>query len=142
MHISRLRITGVRGFYDNRTVDLDLTRPDGTFAGWTVLAGRNGSGKSTVLQSLALALSGPRSTGFIPSLADWMSHGATRAEVRVTLSLTALGRMDTQFPVPENGTVPPRCGWNSSGPSRPRTTNRLSQNSPARAWTRLPARTT
>jgi hypothetical protein len=101
MHISRLRIAGVRGFYDSRIVDLDLTRPDGTFAGWTVLAGRNGSGKSTVLQSLALALSGPRSTGFIPSLADWMSHGATRAEVRVTLSLSALGQMDTQFPVPD-----------------------------------------
>jgi hypothetical protein len=99
VHISRVRISGVRGFYDNRTVDLDLTRPDGSFAGWTVLAGRNGSGKSTVLQSLALALSGPRSTPFIPSLADWMSHGATRAEVRATLSLSALGRMDTQFPV-------------------------------------------
>jgi hypothetical protein len=101
MHISRLRIAGVRGFYDNRTVDLDLTRPDGTFAGWTVLAGRNGSGKSTVLQSLALALWGPRSTGFIPSLSDWMSHGATRAEVRATLSLSALGRMDAQYPAPD-----------------------------------------
>jgi hypothetical protein len=103
MHISRVRISGVRGFYDSRTVDLDLTRPDGTFAGWTVLAGRNGSGKSTVLQSLALALSGPRSTGFIPSLADWMSHGATRAEVRATLSLSALGRMDTPFPEQDPG---------------------------------------
>ncbi|HTU72072.1 MAG TPA: AAA family ATPase [Trebonia sp.] len=98
MHISRVRIAGVRGFSDNRIVDLDLTRPDGSFAGWTVLAGRNGSGKSTVLQSLALALSGPRSTGFIPSLADWMSHGATRAEVRATLSLSALSQMDAQYP--------------------------------------------
>jgi hypothetical protein len=98
MHISRLRIAGVRGFHGGRSVDLNLTRPDGTFAGWTVLAGRNGSGKSTVLQSLALALSGPRSTGFIPSLADWMSHGATRAEVRVTLSLSALGQMEAPYP--------------------------------------------
>jgi energy-coupling factor transporter ATP-binding protein EcfA2 len=106
MHISRVRIAGVRGSYNARSVDLDLTRPDGTFAGWTVLAGRNGSGKSTVLQSLALVLSGPRSTGFIPSLADWMSHGATRAEVRATLSLSALSRMDTQFPVPGPAEVP------------------------------------
>lgn len=102
MHISRLRIAGVRGFSGGRAVDLDLTRPDGSFAGWTVLAGRNGSGKSTVLQSLALALSGPRSTGFIPSLADWMSHGATQAEVRVTLSLAALSQLsDAQWPAPD-----------------------------------------
>lgn len=106
MHISRMRIAGVRGFYDGRTVDLDLTRPDGTFAGWTVLAGRNGSGKSTVLQSLALVLSGPRSTGFIPSLSDWMSHGATHAEVRVTLSLSALGRMDAQYRAPDPALTP------------------------------------
>jgi energy-coupling factor transporter ATP-binding protein EcfA2 len=116
MHISRVRIAGVRGFYNGRSVDLDLTRPDGTFAGWTVLAGRNGSGKSTVLQSLALALSGPRSTGFIPSLADWMSHGATSAEVRATLSLSALGRMDATVPVPGTGDLPAEVWMEFSRP--------------------------
>jgi energy-coupling factor transporter ATP-binding protein EcfA2 len=95
----------VRGFHDSRSVDLDLTRPDGTFAGWTVLAGRNGSGKSTVLQSLALALSGPRSTGFIPSLSDWMSHGARRAEVRATLSLTALDAMEALRMLPDGAAL-------------------------------------
>lgn len=88
MHVARLRITGVRGFYGDRAVDLDLTRPDGSLAGWTVLAGRNGSGKSTFLQALALALSGPRSTGFIPSLADWISNFAAQAEIRATLSIS------------------------------------------------------
>jgi energy-coupling factor transporter ATP-binding protein EcfA2 len=85
MHVSRLRISGVRGFHGARSVDLDLTRPDGSLAGWTVLAGRNGSGKSTVLQALALALAGPRSTSFIPSLADWMSVGVSTAEIRALL---------------------------------------------------------
>src|SRR5262249_41782248 len=47
-----------------------------------------GSGKSTFLQALALALAGPRSTGFIPSLADWMSIGATNAQIRATLSVS------------------------------------------------------
>jgi energy-coupling factor transporter ATP-binding protein EcfA2 len=116
MHISRVRIEGVRGFNNGRSVDLDLTRPDGTFAGWTVLAGRNGSGKSTVLQSLALALSGPRSTGFIPSLADWMSHGATQAEVRATLSLSALGRMDATIPVPGAHDLPAEVWMEFSRP--------------------------
>jgi hypothetical protein len=86
MHVARLRIDGVRGFYGARSVDLDLTRPDGSLAGWTVLAGRNGSGKSTLLQALALALSGPRSTGFIPSLSDWISSGATRADIKAELT--------------------------------------------------------
>lgn len=89
MHVARLRIVGVRGFHGDRSVDLDLTRPDGSLAGWTVLAGRNGSGKSTFLQALALALSGPRSTGFIPSLTDWISSGADTAEIRADLETSA-----------------------------------------------------
>lgn len=88
MHVSKLQISGVRGFTGDRSVDLDLTRPDGSLAGWTVLAGRNGSGKSTMLQALALVLAGPRSTGFIPSLTDWMSRGATSAEVVAELAVT------------------------------------------------------
>jgi energy-coupling factor transporter ATP-binding protein EcfA2 len=89
MHVARLRITGIRGFYGERSVDLNFRRPDGSLAGWTVLAGRNGSGKSTVLQALALALSGPRSTSFIPSLADLMSTGVAAADVKATLDISA-----------------------------------------------------
>jgi AAA domain, putative AbiEii toxin, Type IV TA system/AAA domain len=85
MHVARLEISGVRGFRGNRSVNLDFGRPDGSFSGWTVLAGRNNSGKSTILQSLALAFSGPRATSFIPAFADWMSHGATTARISATL---------------------------------------------------------
>ena len=85
MHVARLRIAGVRGFYGDRSVDLDLLRPDGSLAGWTVLAGRNGSGKSTFLQALALALAGPLATSLIPSLANWMSSGERRAEINAEL---------------------------------------------------------
>src|ERR1700722_17452314 len=88
MHVARLRIAGVRGFYGDRSVDLDLTRPDGSLAGWTVLAGRNGSGKSTILQALALALAGPRSLAFVPSLADWISSGVTNASIRANLQIS------------------------------------------------------
>ncbi|WP_433183403.1 AAA family ATPase [Actinoallomurus sp. CA-150999] len=88
MHVAKLEISGVRGFYGDRSVDLDFSRPDGSLAGWTVLAGRNGSGKSTLLQALALLLAGPRSTAFIPSLADWMSNGATTARMAATLHIS------------------------------------------------------
>jgi hypothetical protein len=91
-----------RGFHGDRSVDLDFTRPDGSLAGWTVLAGRNGSGKSTLLQALALAISGPRSTGFIPSLADWISVGESGAEIRASLRTSpADGDQQILIDVPE-----------------------------------------
>jgi hypothetical protein len=48
MYVRRIRIENVRCFRSGAlAVDLDLRRPDGTFAGWTVVAGRNGAGKTT-----------------------------------------------------------------------------------------------
>jgi recombinational DNA repair ATPase RecF len=59
VYIKEIRLENVRGFHDSRDVSLDLTRPDGSFAGWTVLAGRNGSGKTSLLRAVALAIGGP-----------------------------------------------------------------------------------
>lgn len=38
---------------------LDFARPDGSYAGWTVVAGRNGSGKTALLAELEQAAPGP-----------------------------------------------------------------------------------
>jgi hypothetical protein len=43
MHVATLEVPGVRGFHRARSVELDFQRPDGSFAGWTVLAGRKES---------------------------------------------------------------------------------------------------
>lgn len=88
MHVAELKISGVRSFYGDRSVDLDFRRPDGSLAGWTVLAGRNASGKSTFLQALGLALAGPRSTSFIPNISNLISSGASNANINVTLSIS------------------------------------------------------
>ena len=61
MYISRVRLQNIRGFSGRRNVDLTLTRPDGSHAGWTVLAGRNGSGKTSLLRAIALTVGGPES---------------------------------------------------------------------------------
>ncbi|MGW0577504.1 AAA family ATPase [Streptomyces sp. NPDC002920] len=55
MYVTRIQLTDIKSFSGRRAVDLTLSGR----SGWTVLAGRNGSGKSSLLQLLALALAGP-----------------------------------------------------------------------------------
>ena len=72
--------TGVSG------VDLDLRRPDGTLAGWTVIAGRNGTGKSALLRAIALALAGLLEARVLQdSFVRWVQEGEPRGEVDVTV---------------------------------------------------------
>jgi hypothetical protein len=75
MYIQKIEIENVRGF---EKVDLDLTRPDGSFAGWTVIAGRNGSGKTTFLRAVALSVAAVSTAlKFDDSYADgWVRAGA------------------------------------------------------------------
>jgi hypothetical protein len=76
MYISRVRLENIRGFTGRRNVDLTLTRPDGSHAGWTVLAGRNGSGKTSLLRAIALTVGGPGVVpGLTPDLRAWMTVG-------------------------------------------------------------------
>lgn len=85
MYVSEIVIENVRGFRA-RSVELDLARPDGTFAGWTVIAGRNGTGKSTLLRAVALALAGPTCTRTLfETFRGWVHSGAKEASVRLKI---------------------------------------------------------
>jgi hypothetical protein len=83
MHIHHIRIENVKSFgADHLAVDLDLGRPDGSPAGWTVVAGRNGAGKSTFLQAIAMALAGPEAARVLhKDWSTWVRHGAESARV-------------------------------------------------------------
>ncbi|MFJ6619938.1 AAA family ATPase [Kitasatospora sp. NPDC091335] len=86
MYLKNVRVRNVRGFRGAREVDLDLTRPDGSYAGWTVLAGRNGSGKSTLLRAVALAVSGPSAArGLVTDFDSWISDEQSQAVAEVCL---------------------------------------------------------
>lgn len=87
MYIRKVWIENVRGFgADEHRVKLDLERPDGTFAGWTVVAGRNGAGKSTFLKALALAVAGPTAARSLEaSFAGWIRAGESQGYMGVEL---------------------------------------------------------
>lgn len=89
MHIRKVWIENVRCFGEgDQRVELDLERPDGSFAGWTVVAGRNGAGKSTFLKAIALAAAGPSAAGRVESsFAGWIRAGSTWAYAAVELPL-------------------------------------------------------
>jgi DNA repair exonuclease SbcCD ATPase subunit len=53
MYIHKVSLRNIRGF---ETLDFELVRPDGKYAGWTVFTGDNGSGKSTLLKAIAVGL--------------------------------------------------------------------------------------
>ena len=85
MYIRRVKIRNVRGF---KEVDLEFTRPDGSFAGWTVLAGRNGSGKSSLLRLMALSVYGYVTTAPLHEyLGGWRREGATEVSSSVSVAL-------------------------------------------------------
>lgn len=86
MYISRVKLENVRGFAEPRSVDLTLTRPNGAHAGWTVLAGRNGSGKTSLLRAVALAVGGPDvALKLVPDFRDWITTGQQSASVEVSI---------------------------------------------------------
>lgn len=56
--------------------------PESPFPGWTVITGDNGSGKSTVLKAIALALMGPDKARFLQaSYEGWVTQGAADGSI-------------------------------------------------------------
>jgi hypothetical protein len=87
MYISQVRLRNIKGFHDARDVALDLKRPDGSYAGWTVIAGRNGSGKTSMLRGIALAVSGPAvARNLVPDFENWVTTGRREALAEVQLT--------------------------------------------------------
>jgi hypothetical protein len=53
VYISKISLKNIRGF---KSLEFDLDRGGGEYAGWTVFTGSNGSGKSTLLKAIAFCL--------------------------------------------------------------------------------------
>lgn len=88
MYVTDLEIRDLRSFRGTQQISLD--RGDGTYAGWTVFAGRNGAGKSTLLKALALSIVGPLAARSLAgSFPAWVRKGAAAARMETRLAFDA-----------------------------------------------------
>ncbi|MGR6777596.1 AAA family ATPase [Sphaerotilus sulfidivorans] len=86
MYIDTIRLENIRGF---RELEFSFDRGQGQYAGWTVLTGDNGSGKSTVLKAMALVLAENIRAALQPSFRGWVRSGA--GDGRIELHAIAHG---------------------------------------------------
>ena len=81
MHIRRLRIQDIRSI---RNLEVEIPEPR---AGWHVILGDNGSGKSSVIRALALALMGPQdATATRQDWQGWVRKTASKARVDIEVA--------------------------------------------------------
>jgi energy-coupling factor transporter ATP-binding protein EcfA2 len=93
MYIKQIILKNIRGFSE---VDFDLSRKDGTYAGWTVFTGDNGSGKSTLLKAIAVGLLGKdTSRSLQPSFNRWIRDGTGGKEASIQLEIVRREEDDT-----------------------------------------------
>ena len=93
MYLKSLTLENIKCF---QRAQLDFTPgSDGSYAGWHVLLGVNGTGKSTLLQAMALAMLGPISGGRLLQLpASWVrtgqGYGCVQAELKHNVNLDSI----------------------------------------------------
>jgi hypothetical protein len=101
MYIKQIILRNIRGFSD---VHFDLSRPDGSYAGWTVFTGDNGSGKSTLLKAIAVGLVGKDAARSLqPSYNRWVRDGAGADEASIELMIV---RREDDDALVETGRAP------------------------------------
>jgi len=92
-YLRRLRLRNVKCFED---AELNFVDEDGSIIDWTVLLGKNGTGKLTVLRTIALLLAGEKAAEWLQAEAADMvrsghDKGSAEAEIELTDSRGAPG---------------------------------------------------
>ncbi|WP_081389504.1 AAA family ATPase [Mycobacterium colombiense] len=76
-------MSDIKGF---DKVDLSFVGESDSLAGWAVITGDNGSGKTAFLKAISLALLGPEQvSALVPDLRGWIADGARRGTISVEI---------------------------------------------------------
>ncbi|MEU9720537.1 AAA family ATPase [Streptomyces sp. NPDC047976] len=83
MYIKRVVLKHIKSFVD---ADLDFCEDGENYAGWCVITGDNGAGKTALLKSIALAILGPGdSRALIQDLRGWVTEGEESGSISVEI---------------------------------------------------------
>ncbi|MBB4798710.1 hypothetical protein HNP32_002464 [Brevundimonas bullata] len=81
MYVRRLSITNIRSIEN-----FEMKFASSELAGWHVVLGANGAGKSSVVRSLALALAGPKEAAALrQNWGTWAKHGTDDGRIKLQI---------------------------------------------------------
>jgi len=101
MYLSEFTIRQVKSFAD---VTLDFQQPDGTIRLWNVIIGENGTGKTTLLQAMAMALAGEKAASvLLPRPSGWVRLGALVGEIEATTKRGTKRKARAKLTIVEEG---------------------------------------
>lgn len=88
MYISKISLKNIRGF---KSLEFDLDRGGGEFAGWTVFTGSNGSGKSSLMRSIATCMVGKDTIRALEmSFQGWIHEPNTGEPSKISLDIVSV----------------------------------------------------
>jgi len=88
MYISKIILKHIRGF---ESLEFDLDRGGGVFAGWTVFTGSNGSGKSSLMRAIATCIIGRDTTrGLETSFQGWIREPSNGEKSTISLDIVSV----------------------------------------------------
>jgi recombinational DNA repair ATPase RecF len=82
MYLKRFQIERIKCF---ESIDLHFPHEGNDYSGWVVLLGGNGTGKSTLLQAIALTLIGPLAGQRLLRPEGWLRSGAGYGELQAEI---------------------------------------------------------
>jgi predicted ATPase len=114
MYLTKVELTNIRGISQ-----LTWTPPEASLAGWHVVLGNNGSGKSSFLRAIALALVGQaEAAGLRQSWDHWLSQKARQGTIELNLSADSTWDTQPMESVPARNALRMKFGVRGNVPSQ------------------------